>query len=162
MSFGSATWKYVSAKRGEMSIVIKGDNMNDVESLSKWFEENNKLKTKEEYDGQILMTFSQFEIKSPEEKNPQFGDATWGLVDGGTTVVIQGKDEDHVHNLADWFVDNNTVENVGFEICIRFKNSPILTPSTNHWESDRDSDYEGDSENEGDEGDLEGDESEEK
>ncbi len=149
--FGSATWKYVSARRGETSIIIKGDK-NDVDNLVKWFEDHNSVKMKIEQHGNIIMTFSQFQILCPgQEKNPLFGDATWGLVDEGKTVVINGRNDDHVHNLAQWFMEKNIVKDCEFEICIRFSNSLIETPSTNKWDSDKDSDFEGD-ENEGDEG----------
>jgi hypothetical protein len=163
MSFGSATWEFLSARKGENTIVIKGDNASDVDLLTRWFENQNVVKNKEELDGQMIMTILG-EIYCPEKMN-EFGDATWGeipSVPGESGVVIQGKNEDDVHNLANWFLANNTVKDVGFEICIRFTHSPIKTPLTNKWDSDQESDDEGDFE--GDEGEDEGedDESEEK
>jgi hypothetical protein len=145
----SATWEVL----GENTIVIKGDNANDVDLLTRWFERYNTVERKEELDGQIIMTILG-EIFSPKDHNPQFGYAAWGLVNEGTTVVIQGKNEDHVHSLAEWFRVHNTVRDgdVDFEICIRFRHFPIETPLTNKWDSDDEPD-EGEEEGEDDEGD---------
>ena len=120
MSFGSATWECISLKKGEITIVIKGDT-NDVDTLTKWFEDHNIVKSKEEYDGQMIMTFDGklkmnfpqkvSEIDEGNEGNEEFGDATWGLIPshpGESGVVIQGKNEDDVHNLANWFLAKNT------------------------------------------------------
>ncbi len=62
--FDTATWKYVSARKGETAIQITGATQSDVELLIKAFKDLNTLKQEGEFqqrNGQIskILTFLQ-------------------------------------------------------------------------------------------------------
>jgi|WetSurMetagenome_2_1015567.scaffolds.fasta_scaffold1568819_1 hypothetical protein len=66
MEFGTATWRYATARRGKTTIVLSG-NDSDIKKLSQWFEDNNVVERCETRGEQLIMYFSKSPIVCPEE-----------------------------------------------------------------------------------------------
>jgi hypothetical protein len=105
-SLRTASWRYTSARRNEICLVIQGKVLSDVEELVTWFEKNNTV-LKKVYlyrDDCVFITCPQASFKSFTNG------ATWKYVTSRNkeiAIVIQGNIQQNVQESSVWFETNN-------------------------------------------------------